>query len=356
MRFYLLRLTAPSVGNPSPAPNGPLQVIVNMVQPKEWTSHPNGIYDPAAHNIHFDFQVVDYANYAGAMVITIEGPQMDDLIQAANYTPFKSGINNDLAAWRLELYGGMSPDGLPLSTPAAGQPMPGLLAVGEVLEAFGNWTGTDMRLSFLVVPAGVNQRPLDLNWTPGEPLAQALQTMLNYSFPGIPQSIQITPNLVGPPHGIGHYTTSLRGMAHFLLDQTQGPNYGMAANYPGVSLYVQNGIIIATDSTQMASMTTTQLSEESFIGQPVWIGGDTMAMNLVMRSDMRVGNYVEMPKGFSNVPGFVTTLASINNYNFNFKLSFSGKFIIKAVRHIGEFRGTSGEDWMTTVEAVPLLN
>ncbi len=357
-RFYLLRLTPPQAAN-TPQQPGQLLSVSITVGAKEWTSHPNGIYDPAAHEIVFDVQVVEYAATSGAMVITIEGPRIQDIFQAANYS--HGNPANQLASWRLDLYGGMTGNGLPLSLPSAGQPAPGLLMVGEVLESFGNWTGTDMSLSFLVIPSGaqsqslINLQPLVFNWQPNEPMAKALQTMFNAAFPGLPQRIQVSSNLAGPIHGMVHGTNTLRSMARFLLSQTKGPNYGMPKNYPGVSVYIQNGVIVATDGTQTTQMTTVQLSEESFIGQPTWIGNDKMSMNLVMRPDMQVGNYVLMPKGFSNLPGFVNTIAGINNYTFNYHLAFAGKFIILSVRHLGRYRSTSGEDWATIVEAQPVI-
>ncbi len=334
-RFYMLRLASP------PSPNGAQSF-------KVWTSHPNGVYDPGAHNILFDFQVVEYSAYSGSMIVTIEGPALHELIQAAKYSP-----NQALVGWHLDLYAGMSPHGLPLSTPEAGQPAPGLIAAGDVLESFGNWVGTDMKLSFLVIPSGLSQNPFTFFWGAGQPIADAIANMLNLARPDLTQKIVVNSNLIGPPHGILHTSDSLHGIAHFLKDQTRGPNYGMAPGYPGVSLYIQNGVCVATDFSSPFNANAIKLSEESFIGQPMWIGNDIMAMNLVMRSDIQVGDEVDMPKNFGQTPGFVTTLANINNYAYNFKLAFTGKFIVTAMRHLGEFRGTSGQDWMTVVEAVP---
>ena len=349
-RFYLVRLTPPDTSTTPKTATQPLTVTIQQGA-AEWTTHPNGVYDPAYHNIHFDFLVMEYAFKAGSMVLTIEGVGMHDLMQSANFSPTRTA-SNLFQSWRLELYGGMAGDGLPLSTAAAGQPAPRLLAVGEVQEAFGNWVGTDMSLSFLVVPEGVQVAPLLLTWTPGQPISAAIQVMLSQAFPGIPQKIQVSPTIVGPAHGVTEHHVTLHGMAHFLKEQTKGTNYGQAANYPGISLYIQNGTLIATDLTQTDQMTTIELSEESFIGQPVWTGKDTLSMNLVMRADIQVGNYVKMPSEFKNLPGFVNTPAQPTNYNYNFKLLFSGKFKVTAVRHIGESRGQSGEDWMTVVEAV----
>ena len=349
-RFYLVRLTPPNT--PATPKTGMQPLTVTIAESAhEWTTHPSGVYDPAYHTIQFDFLVVESATKPGAMVLTIEGVGMHDLMQAANFSPIMTGTNL-FQSWRLELYGGMAGDGLPLSTAAAGQPAPGLLAVGEVQEAFGNWVGTDMSLSFLVVPEGIQVAPLLFWWTAGQPIAEAIKAMLSQAFPGIPQKIQVSPNIVGPAHGVTETHETLHGMAHFLKEQTKGTNYGQAANYPGISLYIQNGTLIATDLTQTDQMTIIELSEESFIGQPVWTGKDTMSMNLVMRPDIQVGNYVKMPSEFKQLPGFVNTPAQPTNYDYNFKLLFSGKFKVTAVRHIGESRGQSGEDWMTVVEAV----
>ena len=362
-RFYLFRLTPPAqsgsktvsvtIDGISSSETGATPTA-NAQNPKEWTSHPNGVYDPAAHNVIFDFMVVDYAQYAGSMTFTIEGVSITDLIQANNYTP-KPGMNSNLLQyWNYQLYLGMAPDGLPLSTPQAGQPSPGLVAAGSIQESFGNWVGNDMSLSFLLMNTGLQVSGPVLNWLPGQPLASALQTMLGAAFPGVPQKISISPSLVGPMYGVYMTTNSLQSMAHFIQTQTRGTNYGQAQTYPGVSIYIQNGVLIATDSTQTPTKPPIQISLESFIGQPVWVGGDVIAFNLVMRADIQVGDQLQLPKDYQQLPGFAATLAQVTNYGFNFKLAFAGTFWVKSVRYIGESRSDSGAEWMTIVEAIPL--
>lgn len=352
-RFYLFRLTPPQA-----TPNGaekagkPLNVTVNAPTSKEWTSHPNGIYDPSAHNVIFDFMVVDYAQYAGSMTFTIEGPSITDLLQADHYGPKRMSDSTLFRYWNYQLYLGMAPDGLPFSGPQAGQPEPRLVAAGSIQESFGNWVGNDMSLSFLLMNTGLQVSPPVLDWLPRQPLSDALQLMLKAAYPGMPQKIRISPALIGPKHGITHVTYTLQSMSHFIKSQTAGANYGQAQDYPGVSIYIQNGVLIATDFTQKPTKPPVKLSLESFIGQPVWVGGDVMAFNLVMRADILVGDELELPKNYRQLPGFTTTLAQATNYDYDYALAFTGKFWVTAVRYIGQSRSDNGAEWMTIVEAV----
>ena len=352
-RFYLFRLTPPQAQpNDTETAGKPLNITVNAPTAKEWTSHPNGVYDPSAHNVIFDFMVVDYAQYAGSMTFTIEGPSITDLLQTGHYGPKRVGDGTLFQYWNYQLYLGMAPDGLPFSGPQAGQPEPGLVAAGSIQESFGNWVGNDMSLSFLLMNTGLQVSPPVLNWLPGQPLADALQLMLKAAYPGMPQKIRISPALIGPKHGITQVTYTLQSMSHFIKSQTAGANYGQAQDYPGVSIYIQNGVLIATDFTQKPTKPPVKLSLESFIGQPVWVGGDVMAFNLVMRADILVGDELELPKNYRQLPGFTTTLAQVTNYDYDYALAFSGKFWVTAVRYIGQSRSDNGAEWMTIVEAV----
>jgi len=360
-RFYLLRLTPPKPKQviPKQTPGAPLQVSVTVSNntPKEWTSHPNGVYDPGAHNIIFDVLVLDYSVYAGASTISIEGPRLSDLSEPDDYSP--KDPNDADQYWGLELYGGMAEPGLPLSTSAAGQPKPGLLASAQVLQSFGNWTGTDMRISFLLAPSTYSQAypgNLVLNWLPGQPISQALTNMFNVAYPGIPVVMQVSPNLVAPAHGYHHMSRTLRGMAQAILEQTSGTSMGMPKGYRGVHIYMQAGKIICTDYTQPPK-NVTQLSFDSLIGQPVWVGPQTISIQTVLRADIQMGAIIEMPKGPANhpsinLPGLVTTPADMAQFGQSNSLAFTGKFVVTSVRHIGESRGTSGQDWMTIIEAI----
>jgi len=326
--------------------------------PKEWTSHPNGVYDPGAHNIIFDVLVLDYSVYAGASTISIEGPRLSDLREPDDYSP-KDPSDAD-QYWGLELYGGMAEPGLPLSTSAAGQPKPGLLASAQVLQSFGNWTGTDMRISFLLAPSTYSQAypgNLVLNWLPGQPISQALTNMFNVAYPGIPVVMQVSPNLVAPAHGYHHISRTLRGMAQAILEQTSGTSMGMPKGYRGVHIYMQAGKVICTDYTQPPK-NVTQLSYDSLIGQPVWVGPQTISIQTVLRADIQMGAVIELPKkhgtipGDANLPGLVTTPADMAQFGQSNALAFTGQFVVTSVRHIGESRGTSGLDWMTIIEAI----
>jgi hypothetical protein len=77
-----------------------------------------------------------------------------------------------------------------------------------------------------------------------------------------------------------------------------------------------------------------------------------------MRSDINWGAFVQMPKGLFGsapnsygAPGAVTTTAA-SQPQARQQAAFSGVFLVTQVHHVGNFRGTSGEDWATVFDAV----
>ena len=148
---------------------------------REWTSHPNGKSDPGALNIEFDIMAYNYATPMGAQSLTIWGISLQDLTQANNYA------SGDVI---LTLKGGMQA-GLPLNNPAQA----GILTIGTVFQAFGNWQETDMTMDLVIIPSYyTNASPgnIVLDWKAGTPLSIALSQTFSTAWPTMKQDISIS--------------------------------------------------------------------------------------------------------------------------------------------------------------------
>lgn len=113
----------------------------NPLGSSPWTSYPGGKNDPGALNVEFDVQASFFGvpgGDVGSSTVTVHGVPLSDLQQAQNF----AGANFSLS-------GGMK-TGLPLAIATQS----GLLLQGTVFQSFGNWVGTEMNLSFVIVPSG----------------------------------------------------------------------------------------------------------------------------------------------------------------------------------------------------------
>ena len=321
MRYYSLALTAPGETTPT----------------LSWESFVDGVYNAKAQNIIFDIPVTSFGAPVGSSAVTIEGVSIDDLKKYNNFYNYS-----------VEMYAGMW-GGLPLS---ADQPPPSLIFKGWIASGFGNWIGNQISLTLFMTASKyeeTNPGNFVLLWKSGQTLASALQQCFTVAYPGMPQSISISDSLVLPFDEYGIYY-SLAGLTSAIKDMTQG--HFLGATYQGVDISIQNGVITAWDGTQTVDVT--ELKYTDLIGQPAWVEADTLYVMTALRSDITVGNQIKLPKGIPNLPGFVTTVPSFQNSYQNYDLTFQGDFFVKELRHVGNFRSESGEEWATVIKCVGL--
>ena len=141
MRYYRLDLLNAQSGAPMlPSSLGGLAITSLL---------PNGQVNPAALNVEFDVPVTNYTPGAQNKdaLFRVWGLGLKDLTSAFNLAPSldpsKSGVN-------VKFFAGMS-KGLPLANPQ----QQGLIFSGSILQAWGNWIGTDQTLDFRFAPLGV---------------------------------------------------------------------------------------------------------------------------------------------------------------------------------------------------------
>ena len=301
---------------------------------KEWSSLTLGLPNPNAQDIEIDLLSFDASTPMGDSTITIWGTSLQDIGQNFQFGP---GPNNP-NGYNITIKGGMS-GGLPLENPAqAGQ-----IFAGNIWQAWSNWIGTDMNISFICKSAPYTiLRPGNFvfNWKPGTPLSDAISACLKTAIPGASISINISPNYSISESDHGVYST-LSGFAQHIRNITA------SANNPGVTITASGSSILVFDQT--FSSRTVQLAFTDFMGQPVWVGPYRIQMTLVMRGDLAVGNYVQMPAPYSNLPGL--SVSSPTSYaSYRDQTAFNGAFQIMAIRHVGRFRDPDSVAWATIIQ------
>jgi hypothetical protein len=301
-----------------------------------FTSFPNGVNDPGALQVEFDFFTGTGAVLADTSTITIYGVALSDLQQAANY----SGM-------QIIIRGGMQA-GLPLANPAQN----GIILQGLVQQGFGNWRGTDERLDLLVngsIWTNNNPGNFSLNWPKNTSLANALQLALTTAYPGAPPPTIAIGSQYVQSHDELHVCVTLQQLKQVVHSITK------AISPPGVSISVlPSGGLLAYDGSQQNGPII-RLDFTDLIGQPTWIASDTMQFTTVMRADIANSSLVVMPLGLPSGPG--TTGIAVQPGNaaaaLKYSTAFQGVFLVNGVRQIGNFRDPNGESWATVFQAVP---
>lgn len=331
MRFYELTLYRPGETTPF----------------RTWTSFPNGRFDPGALDVEFDVLVPAYHAPAGGSSITVHGVALQDLKQSSQFG-MQVVRNKVQPGMYIELKGGMG-RGLPLANPA----QQGTLLKGLIYQSFGTWQGTEMRLDFTINAADFssdNPGNYVLNWKAGQPLSTALQNCLSVAHPNMPTLFGISDRLV-QAHDEIHFCSTLEEVAQLVQEITNGQFLG--DEYPGVFIAINAGVIHVFDTTQPPPATV-QINFTDLVGQPTWLDAGTMQLMVVMRGDIQVGSYLKMPQGFTSGAGSTIFQPNDNSTSaFNYNLTFAGTFLVTDVRHIGHFRSSSGEDWVTVINCTP---
>ena len=293
--------------------------------------------NPNALNVEIDINIFDADLFGGATAV-VWGISLQDISQATQ-----------LANKNVTVMGGMQ-QGLPLANAQA--PEAGSLLKGYILQAFGNWVGTEMWLTLIMIhvdapttpppPNAPNPPPRNivLNWTKGTMLKTALQTALMTAFPKQQLSINISDKLVAPQDNVGFYPT-LRELNDYLRDVSQQIMTGQS-KYQGVGCCLQQGALTVHDGTSKPSPKMIQFTD--LVGQPTWIEFQIIQIKVVMRGDLKVDDYITLPP----TPVVSTAAAQAGGTQ---PLTFSGTFNIKTIRHVGNFRAPDGQAWVTIIDA-----
>ena len=341
MRYYAITITDPATGKtlvPDPVTRVFKQVASgpNVVT---YSSHAAGVLIPGALNIELDATVYPLALPQGGTALKIWGISLAEISQRSS-----------LAGKQISVAVGMQ-KGLPLANPAQA----GIIIKASILQAFGNWQGIEQTLDFVIWPdIGTHDDPKDLtlDWKAGTPLAPALTSALEKAFPGVPVTVNVSPNLVATGDQVGPYPTLVE-LSQMLLSLTEKTK--LTKNYPGVSIVASAGGIAAFDGTVTAK--PIQLAFQDMVGQPTWIDATTINIPLVMRYDLAVGATIALPNGILGTPYALTTPAAAlpgvpATAAAKSSTTFTGNFVITEVHHFGNFRQPDANSWVTVINAV----
>lgn len=321
MRYYSIVLKNPKTG----AILQPASLGGTSPQ-ATYTSFVNGKTLPGALNVEIDIPTNYLSQPIGKPFIRVWGISLQEIAQSA-----------ELTGTVIEVYGGMQ-KGLPLANPKQA----GLLFSGVIFQALGNWVGTAMTLD-LVVYGGespITGTPnLTFDWKKGTPLSQAIDRTLSTAFPKIKRDIKISSDLVLANDEPGFYSDVV-SFAQYIKQRSAAI---IGGTYPGVDIALSETTFKVYDGTTQT--TPLQIQFQDMIGQPTWIDPATVQVKFVMRADISVGDYVKFP-----VSPTISSPAA-NSPFISQRLTFQGTFLVKRVRHVGDFRNPDASSWVTIVDA-----
>lgn len=324
MRYYNIVITDTSTSNV-------IQPNSSTAQGAGYTysSFVGGKTLSAALNVEMDILSAPLGAAMPGSYVRVWGISLQEISQAS-----------DLNGKKIVISGGFQA-GLPLANPKQA----GILVEGSVLQAFGNWIGTDMTLDLIIgPPIGDPYAPKNivLDWKANTSLSDAITTTLKTAFPDYTVAADISGTLVRSDDQPGYYE-STHQFATYIKQLSRDM---LGGTYPGVDIKVDGMTIKVYDNTSPPSPIKIEFQE--LIGQPTWIGPQELVFKCPMRADIHLGDIVSMPKTQ------VTTTAAAQSNLSNLKASFQGNFKIQSIRHIGNYRQSSAEGWVTVFNAAAI--
>lgn len=319
----------------------------------------------AAQKIEVDIALTSMDSSLPGSFIRVWGIGLGEIGQASN-----------LNGMQVFIYGGMS-KGLPLANPSQS----GLLAAGQIYQAFGNWTGVDMTLDIYLTPGGSapssgdvtgqpgttlvptsNSAPANIvfQWEAGQPLLTPLVNTLQTAYPTYSIIGAVHAGLVWAGATATGFFATLGQLAQYLRQKSLSIIGGYApdsapASYSGVSLVMFNNKIIISDGTTQT--TPKQIQFVDLVGQPTYTESFVVDCACVMRADLHVNDFVTLPDNVlgitqagSNSQYFLPTPGSGLYTSLKTNSIFSGTFQIVELRHVGDSRDASAGAWTTILK------
>lgn len=346
MRYYNLVITDSAGLVYQPSPTGG---FTKKTGGSTFSSLFNGRNDPGALNVEFDIPVAPYHTPQGNPIIKIWGVGLGMISQVSNLNP--DPASGTLGA-NFVLSAGMS-KGLPLANPKQA----GVIAQGHIFQAFGNWQGVNQTLELICQAGGLEPtNGVSFAWWPGMTLAETLGISFSQGFSSYKQSISVSPNLIQSEQEVpecGFYE-DLATFSQFIFERTLPLGKSVTGNdhYPGVSIAIDPSTktIYATDGTQPT--VPTLLAFQDLVGQPTWIGPNTVNFKAVMRADIMVGDQIKFPVGVQSPYALTLAAAAAPGAMASSKTAFQGNFLITRVQHFANFRQPDADSWVTAFDAV----
>jgi hypothetical protein len=389
MRFYSLSVTNPNNGDALWIPDSVANI--NFGQGISLSSRLNGVNLMGAMDIDFSFLTLPQGiPKPFNSWMRIKGVSLADISQAANLTPYPK------LPYQFKFYAGFRAPGLPLEDPTQSS---NIMAQGWITECFGNAQGTDRSLELSFAPGPIQSRTLAkeivLDLQPNVPMGGPLQAALLAAYPANTKVVVDISNEIKWPTAMQQHSPTLSAFANAIRRRTREQQFQKIKTYSG-ALYDGVEIFIAADGTVTArddhdpgttapavvtpnaaggvNVTATQpvaptptvkppptidINYHDIVGQPTWVSMGIMQIKLVMRTDIEMLSYLNLPPRLANeavisrqgVAGGFT--AGINGLtNVRDPVIFKNKFLVRSVAHYGSFRGVNAEAWVTVIEAM----
>lgn len=338
MRYYTVVLTAPVSSGDSNASAG---------KTLKFTTHPNGVNqapDMGALHVVFDIPVTSFDMPNGNAYVEIRGVDIHTISQASN-----------LQGYAVKVYGGMG-TGYDLAKPSQS----GLLMVGSVYQAYGNWEGPNMSLNLLIQPFSEPQSEISKpffvwHWAKGQDIKDAITKCITTAMPSYKCDFNFKNPILGTHDDLGFYD-NLPSLADVILNASKSVN--QSATYNGVQFFVAGRNLLFYDNA--GDNEPKKIEFADLIGQPTWLGPvdyPRIMLQTVMRSDLTINDVITMPlfnqQGSQTLSGYGSIAPSSQDIQTPKDRSlFQGNFVVTGLRHIGDSRNPDGSAWVTIIEAV----
>lgn len=327
MRYYRLEIINPKTGKPPVDSNG------KPIGPFDTSETPG-----CGLHVEFDFEVTGLDVVCSGTMLTIYGLPIDMLKQSVS---LQGGLVRMKAGFV---------QGLPL----ANKDQQGEVIYGEIYLAYANWIGTNQTLNLVINPSirkTDDGKPFSIEGQgeAGERVGDVLVRALQKAYPNKLIDCTVSDNLVLPEPWTGKYT-EIGSLAMVV----KNASIAMMRNerYSGIAISILSDRIRIYDNASAKWGEPKTIHAHELVGQPTWIAPFTVSFKCPMRGDIRCGDVVKLPEGlYSGAASIVmanTTAPSVIAKN---STTFTGKFLVKSVRHIGSYLTADGDAWVTVFEA-----
>jgi len=326
MRYYELTITPKDSESPADEKHRLQTSVAGKATGKtgkvrKWSSlNKDGTTNLNALQIDVDIPVVQMANPMGQATIKLYGIELSDIKQATDF----NGATVELSL-------GMS-KGLPLANPD----QRGVVVIGTVYQAFGNWQGEQMTLDFIVMPTATFNNNYTFSWKKGQPMKTMIEQVLKRNHPEFTLKFNIKDNLILSADETGAYFTLVQ-FAEYVNRASK--SIITDPEYQGVNISIRGNTFVVEDGTSKAK--PKKISFVDMIGQPQWMNIAEVQFKTAMRADIHVGDFVELPES-----AVKTSSKSMQGFKKD-DVAFKGEFRINAVRHVGSSRQPDANSWCT---------
>ncbi|HDI5855884.1 TPA: hypothetical protein PN950_003661 [Escherichia coli] len=327
MRYYRLEIINPKTGKPPVDCNG------KPIGPFDTSKTPG-----CGLHVEFDVEVAGLDVVNSGTMLTIYGLPIDMLKQSVS---LQGGLVRMKAGFV---------EGLPLANPQ----QQGEVIYGEIYLAYANWIGTNQTLNLVINPTvrkTDDGKPFSIegDGLKGEKVGDVISRALQKAFPNKLIDCTVSDSLVLPEPWTGKYT-EIGSLAMVV----KNASIAMMRNerYSGIAISILSDRIRIYDNASAKWGEPKTIHAHELVGQPTWIAPFTVSFKCPMRGDIRCGDVVKLPEGlYSGAASIVmanTTAPSVIAKN---STTFTGKFLVKSVRHIGSYLTADGDAWVTVFEA-----